>query len=162
VLPGNVTNNAALVFTRSNAVTYAGVISGSGTVMQAGTGLLTLTGANTYAGGTTVAAGTWRAGSATSSTGTGTVDVNATAKLDGAGTATELVRLNDGATLQGGTGGADPMTNTLTLSGGLTVDGLNTIRVAVADATLGNGPADPAGSRLASVRSTGTPAGRPT
>lgn len=55
---GNVVNDASLVFSRSNAFTYAGVISGTGAVTQVGAGTLTLTGTNTYAGSTTINAGT--------------------------------------------------------------------------------------------------------
>ena len=51
-------DNAALVFNRSDAATFANAISGTGTVTQSGSGNLTLTGANTYAGLTTVSAGT--------------------------------------------------------------------------------------------------------
>jgi len=61
---GNITNNASLVFNRSDALTYGGVISGTGGVTQAGSGTLTVTGANTYTGGTTVQAGTLLAGNA--------------------------------------------------------------------------------------------------
>ncbi|UHC20226.1 autotransporter-associated beta strand repeat-containing protein (plasmid) [Methylobacterium currus] len=57
-LAGDIANAGALVFDRSDAVTYAGVISGSGTLAQKGTGTLTLTGANTLTGGTTITAGT--------------------------------------------------------------------------------------------------------
>ncbi|MBV8899999.1 MAG: autotransporter-associated beta strand repeat-containing protein, partial [Verrucomicrobia bacterium] len=53
----NVTDNAALIFDHSNAITFPGVISGTGSVTQAGTGTLILTGDNTYTGGTTIAAG---------------------------------------------------------------------------------------------------------
>ncbi len=53
----NVTNNGVLGFNRSDALTYAGVISGSGSVRQLGTGVTTLTGAHTYTGGTTVSSG---------------------------------------------------------------------------------------------------------
>ncbi len=67
-IAGNITDNSALVFNRSDAVTYAGSISGTGSLTQAGTGTLTLTGANTYSGGTTVAAGTL-VGNTTSLTG---------------------------------------------------------------------------------------------
>ena len=35
---GNIVDNAALVFNRSNALTYSGLISGTGTLTQAGTG----------------------------------------------------------------------------------------------------------------------------
>ncbi|OZI58261.1 autotransporter-associated beta strand repeat-containing protein [Bordetella genomosp. 4] len=54
---GNVTNNSKLVFNRSNAVTFDGVISGSGSVTQLGAGTTTLTGSNSYRGGTTISNG---------------------------------------------------------------------------------------------------------
>ena len=54
---GDITNNAALAFNRSDDVTYGGVISGTGSLTQAGSGQLTLTGTNTFAGDTTVNAG---------------------------------------------------------------------------------------------------------
>ncbi|WP_438479957.1 beta strand repeat-containing protein [Oleiharenicola lentus] len=55
---GNIVNDAALVFKRTNALTHSGNISGSGILTQAGAGTLTLAGTNTYTGNTTVAAGT--------------------------------------------------------------------------------------------------------
>ena len=55
---GNIVNNAALIFNRSDDSTYGGVISGSGTVEKRGAGALTLAGANTYTGATTITAGT--------------------------------------------------------------------------------------------------------
>jgi fibronectin-binding autotransporter adhesin len=55
---GNVSNSAAPVFNRDNALAVANVISGTGSLTQAGSGTLTLSGANTYSGGTTIAAGT--------------------------------------------------------------------------------------------------------
>ena len=61
---GNVTDNSNLVFSRSNALTYAGVVSGAGTLSQSGTGTLTLTGANSYTGGTTINGGTLQVGNA--------------------------------------------------------------------------------------------------
>ncbi|MGV1978738.1 autotransporter-associated beta strand repeat-containing protein [Agrobacterium sp. 22-210-1] len=59
---GNVVDNASLVFDRSDARTFSGVISGDGQVTKQGIGTLTLTGENTFTGGTTVAAGTLRIG----------------------------------------------------------------------------------------------------
>ena len=57
-----ITNNATLVFNRSNAIVqgtdFASVISGTGNVTQAGTGTLTLNGTNTFSGNTTIASGT--------------------------------------------------------------------------------------------------------
>ena len=60
---GNVIDNAALVFDRSDGVTFNGAISGTGSLTQSGTGSLTLSGANTYMGATTVNAGTLALGS---------------------------------------------------------------------------------------------------
>lgn len=57
-ITSNVTNNGTLIFDRSDAVGFAGVISGTGTLTQMGSGTLTLTGSNSYSGGTTINAGT--------------------------------------------------------------------------------------------------------
>lgn len=66
---GNITNNAALVFNRSDASTHAGVISGNGTLAKLGAGALTLTANNTYTGATTVDVGTLRIEGTTASSG---------------------------------------------------------------------------------------------
>ncbi len=54
---GSITNDGALIYNRSNDVTYAGAVSGNGTLTQAGTGKLTLTGANTFTGATDITSG---------------------------------------------------------------------------------------------------------
>ena len=54
----NIVDNGALVFDRSNNLTFAGVISGSGSLTQAGSGILALGAANTYTGITLVSGGT--------------------------------------------------------------------------------------------------------
>jgi autotransporter-associated beta strand protein len=54
---GSVTNNAALVFNRSDATTVPNLISGTGTLTKSGTGTLTLPGPNTYTGATTITEG---------------------------------------------------------------------------------------------------------
>ena len=54
---GPVVNNGALAVNRSDAYTFAGVISGAGTFVQNGTGTTTLTAANTYTGGTLISRG---------------------------------------------------------------------------------------------------------
>ena len=88
-------NNGNLSFDVANDTTVAGNISSSGTAtgsnsvsILAGTGAgsVTLTGNNTYTGGTTVSGGTLFANNATSSTGTGVVNVNSGAILAGSGT----------------------------------------------------------------------------
>ncbi len=58
VLTGDVSNTGTLLFNRSDASAYSGIISGSGTVTKQGAGTLTLSGANTYSGGSTVSNGT--------------------------------------------------------------------------------------------------------
>ena len=54
----NITNNAVLVFNRSDARGFSGIISGGGAVTKQGAGTLTLSGNNTYTGGTVVNGGT--------------------------------------------------------------------------------------------------------
>ncbi|MDR3299027.1 MAG: autotransporter outer membrane beta-barrel domain-containing protein, partial [Candidatus Accumulibacter sp.] len=60
---GNIVDNAALIFNRSDDIAYEGVISGSGSMTKLGAGILTLSGTNTYEGGTTISAGTLQIGS---------------------------------------------------------------------------------------------------
>ncbi|WP_218824102.1 autotransporter-associated beta strand repeat-containing protein, partial [Achromobacter xylosoxidans] len=59
---GDVTNNGALAFNRSDVHTFPGLISGSGVVNQIGIGTTILTADNTYTGGTTISAGTLQLG----------------------------------------------------------------------------------------------------
>ena len=57
-LPGNIVNDAVVVFDQARAGTYAGSMSGSGTFIKQGGGALTLAGLNTFSGGTAVLDGT--------------------------------------------------------------------------------------------------------
>ena len=52
-----VLDNGSLAFSRSNALTFAPVVSGSGSLTQAGTANLTLSGGNTFSGATTISSG---------------------------------------------------------------------------------------------------------
>jgi autotransporter-associated beta strand protein len=54
---GAVTNNAAMIFNRSDNTTVANLISGTGSVAKTGPGRLTMIGNNTYTGATTLEAG---------------------------------------------------------------------------------------------------------
>ena len=70
---GALTNDGSLIFKRSDASTYSGVLSGSGVVEKQGTGTLTLSGPNTYSGGTTLTAGTLALGNAGAIGSSGTI-----------------------------------------------------------------------------------------
>ncbi|MFK0090793.1 autotransporter outer membrane beta-barrel domain-containing protein [Pseudomonas sp. NPDC090755] len=60
---GDVVNQGALAFSRVDAVTFEGKISGSGVVNQISTGTTILTSDNTYTGGTNILTGTLQLGS---------------------------------------------------------------------------------------------------
>jgi len=119
----NITNNATLAFNRSDALTYAHVVSGAGSLVQQGSGTLTLTGANTYSGGTTVNSG------GTVSVGSGGTNGSITGNVANAGTL--KFNRSDSQTFAGnifGTGGFEKLgagtlsvTGTNTSSGGTTV-----------------------------------------
>jgi fibronectin-binding autotransporter adhesin len=98
-----ITNNAALVFNRSNGVTqgsgFAAAIAGSGSLTNAGAGTLTLNSANTYGGLTTVSAGAIKVldAAALGTTAAGTV-VNGTTT---GSTANARLELEGGITVAG-------------------------------------------------------------
>ena len=75
----DVVNNGALAFNRSDAVTFAGDISGTGSIILAGSGTVTFTGINTSTGGTTIGAGTLTAGGPNVFSATGAMTVAAAA-----------------------------------------------------------------------------------
>ncbi len=87
---GDITDNGALVFKRSDALTYAGLISGTGTLDKRGAGTLSLTAANTFTGGTTVTEGILQ--------------------LSGGGSLAGNVDVLSGATLAGDIAGANTST----------------------------------------------------
>ena len=74
-IAGNVTNHGTLLFDRSDASTYSGIISGSGAVTKLGADTLTLDGHNTYTGETRSATGTLALGSVNGLAGS-TLDMN--------------------------------------------------------------------------------------
>ncbi|MFM0298835.1 autotransporter-associated beta strand repeat-containing protein [Paraburkholderia sediminicola] len=57
-IAGNVNNDGALVFDRSDSLVYDGTVSGTGSVTQAGSGKVVLNGAQTYSGNTNIVGGT--------------------------------------------------------------------------------------------------------
>jgi autotransporter-associated beta strand protein len=80
---GDITDNTTLIFNRSDALTYANVISGPGAMVKQGAGIVTLSKAQTYTGTTVVS--------------------NGTLLVNGSLAAASAVTVNAGATL-GGTG----------------------------------------------------------
>lgn len=147
---GNVTNNSALIFNRSDATSYAGDISGSGTVTKQGAGTLTLSGSNSYTGATTVNAGTLSV-SSDNNLGTGSITLNG-GNLAVTGTTTidnaivlshdATITNSENATLSGVISGANTLTktgaSTLTLSGANTYSGGTTISAGTLQVSANN------------------------
>jgi len=75
------TNNGTLIFNRSDASTYSGIISGTGAVTKQGGGTLTLDGASSYSGATTISGGVL-ALSGTGSIGTGDLNLGSGGVFD--------------------------------------------------------------------------------
>jgi autotransporter-associated beta strand protein len=77
-----ITDNGALLFNRSDNVSFAGSIGGTGTLTKQGAGKLTLGGTNSYQGTTTISAGTLALGSAASVSNSVSIAVGAGATFD--------------------------------------------------------------------------------
>ncbi|MDR3508063.1 MAG: autotransporter-associated beta strand repeat-containing protein [Caulobacteraceae bacterium] len=116
-ISGAVTNNAALVFDRSDALTFAGAISGTGSLTKQGAGVLTLTGAATYIGSTAIQAGALRGGAANVFAAGSAFTVASGATLDLGGYAQSVASLT-GAGVVTSTGTTSSTAATLTLDGG--------------------------------------------
>ncbi len=132
-LAGDIADNAALVYNRSDAVSYAGAISGTGSLTQSGSGTLTLTGANTYSGGTTISSGTLAVNGSLASG--STVSVGASGTLGGTGTV-------NGATTVSGTLAPGNSVGTLTFGSDLTVSGTYTAQLGTPNASAASGKSD--------------------
>ncbi len=115
---GNVLNNATLAVNRSNAVTYAGVVSGTGNVVLLGTGTVTVTGANTYTGGTTISAGTLQIG-------------------NGGATGSIVGNVTDNSTLAFNRSNAYTFAGAISGTGGLTQAGAGTTTLTAANSYSG-------------------------
>ncbi|MBP1872206.1 outer membrane autotransporter protein [Ensifer adhaerens] len=113
---GSITNNGALIYNRSNNVSYAGKISGNGSLSQAGTGKLTLTGdSSLFAGATSVTSGTTYVNGQLG----GNVNVGSGGTLGGSG------RIG-GNVIVDGTLSAGNSPGTITIGGDLTLNGGST------------------------------------
>lgn len=137
---GNIANNAALAFNRSDTFSFDNLVSGTGSVNQVGSGTTIITAANTYAGGTNVIAGSLAVGDAThvnASIGSGLATVSAGATLGGYGTVAGSVN-NSGtvAAANALTAFASGSTGALRIGGDLNNAG--TVNLAAASGQIGN------------------------
>lgn len=143
---GNVSDNGALVFDRSDTINFSSTISGSGTLTQQGSGTLIINGdSSAFTGTTAVHAGTLEVGDANTPQAVlgGDVSVANGATLRGHGTIGGNVA-NDGIVWAGGSIG------TLTIDGNYTQSANGTLEV----------EATPSGqSSLLAVKGTATLAG---
>ncbi|HQR41017.1 MAG TPA: autotransporter-associated beta strand repeat-containing protein, partial [Gemmatales bacterium] len=136
-LPANVTNNGALLISRSAtspAFTHTGVISGTGALTKAGSAALILQGSNTYTGSTTVSAGALII-NGNQSAANGDYTVNAGATIGGSGIVGKLINLNGGVISPGNPGS----TGILTINGGLNFNANSSFRVELQGSVAGSG-----------------------
>jgi autotransporter-associated beta strand protein len=80
-----ITDNGALIFNRSDNVSFAGPIGGTGSLSKQGAGKLTLAATNTYQGATTISAGTLALGPAASLSNSVSIAVGVGATFDVSG-----------------------------------------------------------------------------
>jgi autotransporter-associated beta strand protein len=116
---GDIANNAAVGFNRSNALTYANAISGTGTLTKQGDGDLVLTGTSSYTGATAVAAGRL---SVDGALGNSPVSVLAAAELGGSGSIGGAVSVAGGGTLSPGNSIESLATGAVTFAAGATFE----------------------------------------
>ena len=96
---GNVIDNGALAFNRSDTVSFPGIVSGTGSLSQNGPGTLILTGSSTYTGATAVSVGTLQVNGVLGNT---AVTVESGSVLAGQGTIGGSVTIQDGGHLAPG------------------------------------------------------------
>ena len=123
-----VATGGTLAFSRSDNVTYSGVLSGAGSLTQAGTGNLTLTGANTYTGTTTISGGTLTIG-AGGTLGTGNIVLSGGTLVGGTLAVSKFSGTSGSYSgiLTGTTGLNKTGAGTLVLSGANTYTGTTTV-----------------------------------
>ena len=133
-LTGDVLDNGALAFNRSDALTITGLISGSGTVSQIGDGTTILAGDNSYDGATTVQSGKLVI-NGDQSLATETTTVANGAALGGSGKIGGDVTVQAGGTLAPGNS-----PGTLTVNGNLSLDAGSLLDFEFGAANVEGGP----------------------
>ncbi len=134
---GNVTNNGALAFNRSDTYSFGGLISGSGALNQIGSGTTVLTGNNSYTGATTISAGTLIV-NGDQSAATGPTSVASGATLGGNGIIGGSVAVANGGTLSPGNAGNVP--GTLMIQNDLVLNGGSVLNYNFGQANVAGGP----------------------
>jgi fibronectin-binding autotransporter adhesin len=116
------TNNGTLVFNRSTASTYSGIISGTGAVTKQGGGTLTVDGNNSYSGDTTISGGSLQVGAGGTA---GSIAGNVT------NNGTLIFNRSDASTYAGTISGSGAVTKTgagiLAITGSNTYSGSTTV-----------------------------------
>ncbi|WP_228350880.1 MULTISPECIES: beta strand repeat-containing protein [Limnobaculum] len=142
-ITGNIVNNDALSFNRSDDITYAGVLSGTGSLTKLGGGSLTLSAADSSQGNVAVNAGSlifsqsgdFNAASLTTASGaTTTLNDNSTLNISG------VFTQSSGSTLNVTLGVNEPVitANTAVLDGTLNVEGIDSAITPTSASALAN------------------------
>ncbi len=140
---GGVSNDATLVFNRSDGLTVSNLVTGTGVLIKDGTNTLTIIANNTYSGGTIITNGTLQVGNGgtTGALGTGAVsNASALAFNRSDNIQVDNVISGTGSLAQNGTG-ALTLTATNTFSGGTTVNNGGVLIIKNSNA-LGSGNLD--------------------
>jgi fibronectin-binding autotransporter adhesin len=137
-----ITNNADLVFNRSNDLTVSNTIGGTGNLTQNGSGTLTLSGSSNYTGTTTISAGTIQIDHANALGSGGNITFSGGGLKYGTGITQDLSSRikNSGSAILVDTNGESVTWGTnlaSTNTGGLTKNGTGTLRINVQSAYSG-------------------------
>jgi fibronectin-binding autotransporter adhesin len=103
-IAGNIANNGALIFNRSDDTSFGGAITGTGSLTQIGGGILRLAGDSSYSGNTRIDGSELRLENGGTITTTGTMTLagpDATLTITGPGSSLNATRLAMGATSGG-------------------------------------------------------------
>ena len=120
---GTTTDNARLVFNRSDNLSVGSVIGGTGNLTQAGTGSVILTANNTYSGTTTISSGTLQVGNGgiTGALGTGAVTNNGNLVFNRSDAIVIVAPISGTGSLQQAGAGTLTLTGSNIYSGGTTI-----------------------------------------